>query len=57
MSRNGLNVELVTKLTTSGLPGRPNFESWVVWSSVSITQAVMEVDEGEVGIAGGMRIK
>jgi hypothetical protein len=57
MSRNGLNVELVTKLITSGLPVRPNFESWVVWSSVPITQAVMQVNEGEVGIAGGMRIK
>jgi hypothetical protein len=57
MSRNGLDVELEAKRIASGLPGRPNFETWVVWSSVPITQAVMEVNEGGVGIAGGTRIK
>jgi hypothetical protein len=65
--------ELVVERITSGLPVRTNLESWVVWSSVPITQVETNVNEGEValadeipaasggragvGIAGGMRIK
>ena len=40
--------ELVVEQITSGLPVRTNLESWVVWSSVPITQAGTNVNEGEV---------
>ena len=65
--------EYASGVAAIGFPFRPNPESWVVWSSVPITEAGTNVNEGEVplqmkyrqllavapgvGMVGGMRIK
>jgi hypothetical protein len=76
--RSGIgNSQVTSNWWSNGLPpvcpSGPTLESWVVWSSVPITEAATHVNEGEVplrmkygrasdgragvGVAGGMRFK